>query len=78
MKRMMISVVLFCFLVGCTAITYDANTHRFSYFRLGNQKIEDLEVIKDPDIKVNLGSQESKNDEIIVLLNRILSLMEVP
>jgi len=67
-------LIVFCVLLfaGCASISVDFETGKVTYYRMGDQQIEGLEVIKEGNsIKVNMKKQSAKGE----LLQKLLENM---
>lgn len=74
MKKFILLMFMSVALAGCSTISYGD----FSYTRLGDQKIQGLQVEKDGDkIIVKLESQQSEGEALIEAL-RIIGALTGP
>ena len=80
MKKLFLVIVTAVFLTGCASINLNPATGEVSYFRLGDQHIQGLKVIKNEDgtFSVKLEGQQSEAQALTEAIRIIGVLAPAP
>jgi len=71
-----IAVLLTFFTFSCSSIFYDKETGNLSYYRLGNQELKGLKVVKKTDgtFEIKLDSQSATDESLQEILKLVRKL----
>ena len=70
-------IILLAFLSGCAGATIDPQTGRIDYYRIGDQQIKGLEVIKEGNkITIRMEQQTATGEALKDLLKDIINKLQ--
>ena len=76
MKKIVL-IILLAFLSGCAGATIDPQTGRIDYYRIGDQQIKGLEVIKEGNkITIRMEQQTATGEALKDLLKDIINKLQ--
>ena len=77
MKKIALIVFLAFLLGGCAGVTVCPETGRIDYYRIGDQQIKGLEVIKEGDkITIKMEQQTATGEALKDLLKDIINKLQ--
>ncbi len=65
MKKIIILCIAIMFMAGCASVSFDSDTGRIDYTRIGDQHIQGFEMTKDGDsVTVKMKGSQSNADAL--------------